>query len=85
MRKVLSKILKYNNENNNDLYENLLGDNNNDDDTNWYIISCGHFLHSQCFKKLNRKNNTKEFDCPLCKKKQNILIPSLNKLNNLNF
>ena len=67
VRKELSKILKYNNENN-DLYENLLGDNSNDDDKNGRIISCGHFLHSQCFKKLNRKNNTKEFDFPLCQK-----------------
>ena len=39
------------------------------------ISSCGHYFHQSCFKK----GKTKEgFNCTLCEKVQNILIPPLN-------
>ena len=41
------------------------------------VISCGHFFHFSCFIE---KNN-QFFSCPLCLKKQNILIPPLNKFH----
>ena len=47
--------------------------NNNLNDLLKQIISCGHFFHLSCFKE---KNNL-SFSCPLCLKKQNILIPPL--------
>ena len=39
--------------------------------------SCGHYFHYSCFKE---RNNTQK-KCPLCLKKQNILILSLNNFN----
>ena len=39
------------------------------------ISSCGHYLHHSCFKK-GKKNGG--FNCTLCGKIQNILIPPLN-------
>ncbi len=45
------------------------------------IISCGHYFHNSCFiegilKNKNNNNHKNCFICPLCLKKQNILIPS---------
>ena len=40
-------------------------------------ISCGHYFHYSCFKKRNNAHKK----CPLCLKKQNILILSLNNFN----
>ena len=39
------------------------------------ISSCGHYFHQTCFKK-GKKNEG--FNCTLCEKVQNILIPPLN-------
>ena len=50
---------------------------NNDSDKKGRIVSCGHYFHYECIKILN--NN---FSCPLCLKKQNIVIPPLNILKN---
>ena len=41
------------------------------------IISCGHYFHSSCFVECSKKNYDSRFECPLCLKKQNILIPPL--------
>ena len=41
------------------------------------IISCGHYFHDSCFIKGKLINENNEFNCPLCLKKQNILIPPL--------
>ena len=40
------------------------------------IISCGHYFHFSCFSEGIKKDN-EGFNCPLCLKKQNILIPPL--------
>ena len=40
-------------------------------------VSCGHYFHYSCFKE---RNNAQK-KCPLCLKKQNILILSLNNFN----
>ena len=77
VRRELQKIQKEKKENN-DLYRNLLDYNNNTYDKMRRIISCGHYFHSDCFKKGCTKFFIKEFNCPLCLKKQNILIPPLN-------
>ena len=37
------------------------------------VISCGHYFHFSCFEE----KNSQFFSCPLCLKKQNILIPPL--------
>ena len=45
------------------------------------ITSCGHYFHMSCFNKgCTRRRNIDifQFSCPLCLKKQNILIPPLN-------
>ena len=44
------------------------------------IISCGHYFHTSCFIEGTSKHNN-EFVCPLCLKKQNILIPPLNNFH----
>ena len=42
------------------------------------ITSCGHYFHNSCFVKgCKKKDNGPEFNCPLCLKYQNILIPPL--------
>ena len=65
--------------NKNDInYENYISENKNDD-INRRIVSCGHFFHYECINTIN--NN---FSCPLCLKKQNIIIPPLNILKNNN-
>ena len=61
-------------------YENLLDSNyNNLEDRFGRIISCGHYFHDSCFKEGCAKYNFRKiFNCPICLKKQNILIPPLN-------
>ena len=82
---IRSEISKYENENicdnNNELY-NKIKENLPNDIYN-RINSCGHYFHSSCFlegcsKHNNIGNKENEFTCPLCLKKQNILIPPLN-------
>ena len=42
------------------------------------ITSCGHYFHNSCFiKGCEKKMDGPEFNCPLCLKNQNILIPPL--------
>ena len=43
------------------------------------LSSCGHYFHQSCFKKGKKKEG---FNCTLCDKVQNILIPSLNNFYN---
>ena len=48
------------------------------------ITSCGHYFHSSCFKEgckqiIIHNNEYNVFTCPLCLKKENILIPPLNQ------
>ena len=47
------------------------------------IISCGHYFHTTCFLEGCQKeiDQFDEFSCPLCLKKQNILIPPLNRFH----
>ena len=91
LRVELSKIMKEN-ENKNGLCEKLTQNVYND--VFFRIISCGHYFHTSCFTEgcsknnndndndndnnNNNENENKEFLCPLCLKKQNILIPPLN-------
>ena len=44
------------------------------------IISCGHYFHTSCFIE-GSSDHDNEFVCPLCLKKQNILIPPLNNFH----
>ena len=41
------------------------------------IISCGHYFHNSCFIEGCKKGDNEGFTCPLCLKKENILIPPL--------
>ena len=41
------------------------------------IISCGHYFHNSCFVEGCEKGDKNGFNCPLCLKYQNILIPPL--------
>ena len=53
--------------------------NNKFEDKSGRIISCGHYFHDSCFKKgCSRLSYIKTFNCPICLKEQNILIPPLN-------
>ena len=88
---IRTEITKLNNnKNNNELY-NKINDNIYNDRYK-RINSCGHYFHSSCFLEGCIKNNDSdnnddseneenEFTCPLCLKKQNILIPPLNGFN----
>ena len=80
VRKELLEISKDKNVNNSlySFYNKLLDYNNNTDDSKGRIISCGHYFHSECFKQGCAQNDIKEFNCPVCLKRQNILIPPLN-------
>ena len=85
VRREINKMLKNNkNEKNNFKDENIFNDcNNNFSDKMGRIISCGHYFHASCFKEGTEKNLTfKDFSCPICLKKQNILIPPLNNFIN---
>ena len=78
LRNEINKInTKYKNKNEL-IYENYISENNNND-IKRRIVSCGHFFHYECINTIN--NN---FSCPLCLKKQNIIIPPLNILKNNN-
>ena len=44
------------------------------------LISCGHYFHKSCFQK-GLDSNENGFSCPLCLKKQNILIPPLTQFH----
>ena len=57
------------------LYEKYFWENNINNDKNLRIVSCGHYFHYECIKPINNI-----FSCPLCLKKQNIIIPPLNIL-----
>ena len=80
VRIEINKMRKYNNIENNILIDDIINDcNNNIFDKNGRIISCGHYFHASCFKEGCDKNLVvKYFSCPICLKKQNILIPPLN-------
>ena len=41
------------------------------------LISCGHYFHMSCFLEGCKKSNNTGYNCPLCLKYQNILIPPL--------
>ena len=41
------------------------------------IISCGHYFHNSCFVEGCEKGDKVGFNCPLCLKYENILIPPL--------
>ena len=41
------------------------------------ILSCGHYFHNSCFIEGCEKGDKVGFNCPLCLKYQNILIPPL--------
>lgn len=38
------------------------------------IQTCFHTVHTDCFQKMDRRNNV--FTCPLCSKQQNCIIPT---------
>ena len=68
-----------------DIYNKII---NNIYGTKFYrIISCGHYFHYLCFNKSNKENNKDDsgFNCPLCLKKQNILIPPLTSFHDKFF
>ena len=46
---------------------------NEETDKKGRIVSCGHYFHYDCIKNINDN-----FSCPLCLKRQNIVIPPLN-------
>ena len=50
---------------------------NEESDKKGRIVSCGHYFHYDCIKNINDN-----FSCPLCLKRQNIVIPPLNILKN---
>ena len=89
LRAELSKLMKgYKNKN--ELCEQIIQNVYNDVYNR--IISCGHYFHTSCFKEGCAKNNennnnneSNEFLCPLCLKKQNILIPPLNEFKEKNI
>ena len=72
LREEFSK-LKINNQNNN-IYENLM---NIYGQKFYRVISCGHYFHNSCFLEGYNKGGNTGFNCPLCLKQQNILIPPL--------
>ena len=65
-----------------DKYENVYNDmiqnNINNQKVSQKIISCGHVFHLSCFMEKNENSLT----CPLCTKKQNVLIPPLIHFHN---
>ena len=89
IRTEISKLFNKDDKNN-ELYNKIKDTVNND--LYYRINSCGHYFHSSCFLEGCSKNNNNEnenendnvndgnnlFTCPLCLKKQNILIPPLN-------
>ena len=79
IRTEILKLVKKE-EDNNKLYNNVKDNIYND--IYKRINSCGHYFHTSCFlegcSKNNDENEENEFTCPLCLKKQNILIPPLN-------
>ena len=74
LRNELKKLI---NDNKNDIYDKIA--KNIYSDIFNRIISCGHYFHTSCFLEGIGKNDNDEFTCPLCLKKQNILIPPLNR------
>ena len=64
------------NDNNNKIYSEAL--RMIYDQKYFRITSCGHYFHNSCFVKgCKKKDDGPEFNCPLCLKYQNILIPPL--------
>ena len=93
IRSELSKLMNKN-KNKNEIYDKII--NNINKDLSKRIISCGHYFHASCFKEgYNKNNNDNEeegneddedgFKCPLCLKKQDILIPPLNSFKEKNI
>ena len=80
LRTEIIKILGKNQSNSSELFNKIKEYVNRD--IYKRINSCGHYFHISCFlqgKKNNEDNEDEnEFTCPLCLKKQNILIPPLN-------
>ena len=76
IRKELKKLVDKE-ENFNKIYDGIIKNFTNEKLTR--ITSCGHYFHTSCFIKGCKKNylDYNEFACPLCLKKQNILIPPL--------
>ena len=70
---IKSELLKLNCEHNDEYLNSFLNQNKNSANLSKKIISCGHYFHFSCFSK----KNSLYFSCPLCLKKQNILIPPL--------
>ena len=63
------------------LYKDINKGFNSSLDKRGHIISCGHYFHADCFKKGLKGGGIdicKVFNCPLCLKDQNLLIPPLN-------
>ena len=84
VRNELPKIIDNKEININNLYANMCNnEKNKNEDKLSRIISCGHYFHASCFKA-NCKSYFLEkiFNCPLCLKQQNILIPPLNNFVN---
>ena len=75
--KEIPKFLENNNIND-EIYKNINKGYNNFYEKMEHIISCGHYFHENCFKKGLKGIFNKVFNCPLCLKEQNILIPPLN-------
>ena len=63
------------------LYEQII-ENDIFNDKNYRMLSCGHYFHVSCFKEHYFEHLSHEFNCPLCLKKLNILIPPLNFFQN---
>ena len=75
---IKSELLKIDKNINKDcLYEEFTQNSNNIKDLSKQLISCGHFFHLSCFNE----KNSHHFSCPLCLKKQNLLIPPLIKFH----
>ena len=73
---VKFELFKLNkNKKDNKLYEEII-DNDIIKEKNKRIISCGHYFHQSCFIE-HCNNYYNNFNCPLCLKKINILIPPL--------
>ena len=60
----------------NDLYDKIININN-PEKFDRIIFSCGHFFHNKCFIDGLKKKNFNHFACPVCLKRQNVLIPPL--------
>ena len=70
---IKSELLKLTKDKNEEFLNDDINKNKTIHNLSKKIISCGHYFHFSCFKKKNRNY----FSCPLCLKKQNILIPPL--------